>query len=117
MLFRSRVLTMVAAVCKAQKRNSDISARLGGEEFAILLLETEVTEALLFAERLRESIAQNHLIEKSQTISVTVSIGVAGAAGSTSMAAFLKQADLALYQAKRAGRNRICGYSPLSETG
>ena len=102
------VLQRIAQHCRAARRESDLVARVGGEEFAILLPETDESSAAELANRLRSQIAatlHNLMGEETQ---VTVSIGVAGA--TLSMAThevLLKRADDALYTAKRAGRNRV----------
>jgi diguanylate cyclase (GGDEF)-like protein len=102
------VIKAVAATCKATKRQTDILGRIGGEEFAMLLPETDETAAEVAAERLRKTIQDCTRVLPDKDIKVTVSIGIAGA--TLSMAAFevmLKRADEALYKAKRSGRNRV----------
>jgi diguanylate cyclase (GGDEF)-like protein len=103
-------LTKLAHTCK---RNSDVLARIGGEEFALLLPETDLPRAQLVAERLRRNVAGNPLTAKSGRISTTVSIGVAVHNGAmTGIADLMKAADRALYDAKSGGRNRVvCGAS------
>ncbi|MDP3038156.1 MAG: GGDEF domain-containing protein, partial [Rhodocyclaceae bacterium] len=89
----------------------DIIGRIGGEEFAIILPEIDGAGASLVAERLRESIARQTLTtEKGTTLRMTVSIGIATLAGggAARLDDLLSQADTALYEAKRAGRNRTC---------
>jgi diguanylate cyclase (GGDEF)-like protein len=102
------VIIQIAKVCEAEKRPSDISARLGGEEFAVLMPETAMDGARNFAERLREAIAVRPIRHDGKDLIATVSIGVAEADASTTIAELLKSADLALYAAKEAGRNRVC---------
>jgi len=101
-----QVIKAIAATCNATKRQTDVVARVGGEEFVLLLPETDESAAEIVAERLRKSIEDNiHVIAGEP---VTISIGIAGAA--LSMPAFeimLKRADEALYEAKRTGRNRV----------
>ena len=90
------------------KRDSDVLARIGGEEFALLLPETDLTQANMVAERLRREVAVNPLIAKTFSIPATVSIGVAAAADDMStLSQLMKAADQGLYEAKRAGRNRV----------
>jgi diguanylate cyclase (GGDEF)-like protein len=102
-----KVITRVAEVCWSGKREMDILARVGGEEFAILLPETTVGDAVLVAERLRAAVAA---AQHPQVPQVTVSIGAAQAsATANSIAKLMKQADNALYDAKRQGRNRVVG--------
>jgi diguanylate cyclase (GGDEF)-like protein len=102
------VLREVAKSCKTAARDTDIVARIGGEEFALLLPETDETAAAIFAERLRERIEREAYSWGGDKPRVSVSIGVAG--GTLSMSGFeilLKRADEALYRAKDAGRNRV----------
>jgi hypothetical protein len=87
-------------------RNHDFAGRKGGEEFAILLPDTEVAVALEIAERVRAAIAEISL--PGSSASVTASFGVAGYPGHASTLDRLERlADAALYVAKREGRNRV----------
>jgi diguanylate cyclase (GGDEF)-like protein len=99
------------------KRDSDVLARIGGEEFALLLPETNLPQAHVVAERLRAAVASNALAASSRLIPATVSIGIAESAASmNSISELMTAADNALYEAKRNGRNRvICSIS--SEAG
>jgi diguanylate cyclase (GGDEF)-like protein len=106
------VLRMVAVVFERHaRRSTDMAARFGGEEFAIILPETIHADALHIAEEVRQSIEALHQEHKGSTISgvVTVSIGVATKTpGQESQAEELKAAaDHALYEAKKQGRNRV----------
>jgi len=103
------VLIGVADACRSIKRASDIAARIGGEEFAILLPETNEEAARSFAERLRREITECAPIVQGEKLALTASVGVAIATRyTTRVNALLQAADEALYQAKRTGRNRIC---------
>jgi diguanylate cyclase (GGDEF)-like protein/PAS domain S-box-containing protein len=89
-------------------RDSDLFGRLGGEEFAVLLIETDRAQALLLAERLRRTIEAMEVPFEGQTIRATVSIGCSGwQNGDGSVDDMLKRADIALYAAKNNGRNRV----------
>jgi two-component system, cell cycle response regulator len=91
-------------------RNIDLACRYGGEEFVLVMPETDKAVATMVAERLRRRIAAEPFsIEGgTQSLEVTISIGIAAAAGANdSAAAILKRADQALYRAKRDGRNRV----------
>ena len=102
------VLKAVANVLSQGTRESDVSGRLGGEEFAIILQETDLTAAQELIERLRKKVEQTCIHFKSQEISVTASFGVAKL--DTKFDNFDKlidRADYALYQAKKEGRNRV----------
>jgi diguanylate cyclase (GGDEF)-like protein len=109
-------IVSVADACQQGKRASDIVARLGGEEFVMLLPETDQAQAMIVAERLRERVAAHVLRAHKVQFKVTISIGVAGATISMSgIDALLRSADQALYQAKSEGRNRVVSWSPQSE--
>jgi diguanylate cyclase (GGDEF)-like protein len=102
------VLKAVAEICKTTKRQTDVAARFGGEEFVLLLPETDEAAAEIAAERLRRAIQDHPHVLPGETLQVTASIGLAGA--TLGMAAFevmLKRADQALYEAKHTGRNRV----------
>lgn len=105
-----RVLQTVADVATAMKRLTDVAARLGGEEFAILLPETQKDGALHLARRLRASIEQaSTRMANGTTLKVTACVGVATVTrNSKDLEAILKIADAALYQAKENGRNMVC---------
>lgn len=106
----------VAAGCLLGKRASDIVGRLGGEEFAMLLPETDMGQAEIVAERIREQIARHFLTVHKVRFNVTISAGIAAATISMSgIDALLRCADDALYQAKDAGRNCVTKYVPPQE--
>jgi diguanylate cyclase (GGDEF)-like protein len=103
------VLTAVVATCRTTLRATDLFGRLGGEEFAALLIQTDSRAARQTAERLRKAIAKTSVPCGQATVGVTASIGMAGLDGpQESLETLLKRADTALYAAKRGGRNRLC---------
>lgn len=103
-----RVLQYVAAVCRTAKRDSDIVARVGGEEFALMLPETTEEAAAQFAERLRYQVRDCSPTVDGEKLAVTVSIGVAGVTLVTpSIDILMRHADQALYEAKRSGRDQV----------
>ena len=95
------VIRSIARSCSDGKRASDVTGQIGGEEFAILLPETDLAQAHLVAERLRETIAARLYSYEKINYRITVSIGIAAASLSMSgVSALLRDADTALYQAK-----------------
>jgi two-component system, cell cycle response regulator len=90
-------------------RGIDLACRYGGEEFVVVMPETDMAVATMVAERLRRRIASEPFpIQKgARTIEVTISIGIAALAPGDTAAAVIKRADQALYRAKRDGRNRV----------
>ena len=110
-------LISIANVCLEGKRASDIVGRLGGEEFAIVLPETDLGQARTAADRICRDIAAQQLRTNGVHFHVTVSIGFAAATVSMSgFEALLNAADQALYQAKSKGRNCTVSWSPPSAT-
>lgn len=101
-----KVLRIIAKTLRTRLRKTDFIARFGGEEFVILMPETEQEQALKVAEGVREAIASCPFHFKEQPVSITTSFGIAGFfKGDTSERVF-SRADRALYQAKEEGRNR-----------
>lgn len=103
------VLQYFAGLLKKHGRKGDLSARFGGEEFISLLSETTIDEACFFAERIREELSVQQLLDDEHQI--TVSAGICGYAKHFSREELIKQADLALYAAKESGRNKVSVYS------
>ncbi len=97
-----------SGILRSHLRKADVAGRVGGEEFALLLRGTDFTEAMMFAQRLRQQLAQTPLQLADQCIVMTVSVGVAiMTASDVSPDYSLSCSDMALYQAKARGRNRI----------
>jgi diguanylate cyclase (GGDEF)-like protein len=98
----------LADVCTQEIRHEDVLGRLGGEEFAIVLTETDLDGALLVAERLRRAIADIRIPTEQGVVAFTTSIGVAERLDTdATIDSMLSRADMALYSAKRSGRNRV----------
>lgn len=114
-------LRQVAMIIKRNvKRISDTLTRYGGEEFAVILPHTKIDGAIKFAERLRHEVETYPVKFDGQDIPVTISIGVASmiATDRTNNNLLIISADQALYEAKRAGRNRVCFFRDETfETG
>ena len=105
------VLTSIAACIRQNTRNTDVAARYGGEEFIIVLPDTEIGGATQVAERIRGAIAKLAIPHGARPGGlVTVSMGVASTrpSGTEEAYALVKKADEALFDAKQAGRDRIC---------
>jgi diguanylate cyclase (GGDEF)-like protein len=100
------VLRILAERASLHTREIDILGRYGGEEFALLLPETQLSEALEIAERLRLAALASINVEGLE-LRVSISVGVAQAQGDPSVSHLLQRADAALYQAKRKGRNCV----------
>jgi diguanylate cyclase (GGDEF)-like protein len=100
------ILKLFSAVVVNNLRISDLSGRVGGEEFAALLT-CPLEEGVIVAERVREAFEASGIVCDEGPVDTTVSIGVAGGPAGTELEVLLAAADTALYQAKRAGRNRV----------
>ena len=102
-------LRELANCVKRTVRREDLFARYGGEEFALVLVETPLAGALDVAERIRQTVEKHPFRFEEKPFALTVSLGVAHTGGDASLTAagLLRQADDKLYQAKRAGRNRV----------
>jgi diguanylate cyclase (GGDEF)-like protein len=88
-------------------RPMDLFGRLGGEEFVILLPSTRQDIALEVAERVRKRIEALHCEYQGRSFRITISLGIAERHGNASLDELIRNADLALYQAKKSGRNRV----------
>ncbi len=107
------VIQACADLCRRDLRAIDVVARLGGEEFAILLPGTDLRQAVSVADRVRTSIQDAAMqIGANAPVRITVSVGAAECGGGLGTASdFLKRADDQLYRAKGGGRNRVCAES------
>jgi diguanylate cyclase (GGDEF)-like protein len=109
------VLKQIATLLRRRVRDNDIVARIGGEEFALLLPDCAVDDALQLADQLRQAVASTVFTLGGESRQITVSIGVAGldanrapGLASSVRLALMADADAALYRAKSEGRNRVC---------
>lgn len=102
------VLRAVTATCVGLVRQQDTVGRLGGEEFALLMPETEIEPATLLAERLRTATAALHVtLISGERVSLSASFGVSALQAEDSVDTLLARADGALYASKNGGRNRV----------
>ena len=111
-----RVLRKLADLIQKSVRNYDISIRYGGEEFCIIMPDTPLDHALKIGERIRQNVEKEKFDfqEKQPSGNLTVSLGLASfpdhAGNETDL---IKFADIALYQAKRTGKNKVCVYTGM----
>ncbi|HEY8183364.1 MAG TPA: GGDEF domain-containing protein, partial [Thermoanaerobaculia bacterium] len=103
------VLKAVSKLFQESIRSTDLAARYGGEEFAVMMPETDVHDAMAFAEKIRKLIEATPLQTQAGQVPVTVSIGVAAVPHPKIHAAkeLIVAADNALYRAKNGGRNQV----------
>jgi len=107
------VLREVAATLQRHIRKSDLLARIGGEEFALVMLGTQPPGARVVLERLRQAVAGLHIAAGGQGIGCTISIGITDRVDSDrDWPTLYKRADKALYEAKKGGRNRVVKAAP-----
>lgn len=102
-----RILKSVAECLRRSLRVEDHCARWGGEEFLICLPQTMLSKALLVAEKLRANIERTYVKLDGEDVGVTVSLGVSCHDGDVHIDNVIKAADSAMFDAKRAGRNRV----------
>ena len=106
-----QVIQRVAQVLRGLVRDADIAGRYGGEEFAVLLPDTDKEGGAILAERLRQAVEAEVVEHESGPIRFTISLGVADLGyPSTEHQQLIEWADQALYASKRAGRNRVTVY-------
>jgi diguanylate cyclase (GGDEF)-like protein len=110
-LIGDHVLRVLTERVTKTTRATDIVCRYGGEEFIVLMPEAGREEAVAMAERLREEISRMTVVTAGGTLSLTISLGVAGLGpnGDEDLDSLISRADRAMYQAKAAGRNTVRG--------
>ncbi len=118
----SKTLEELGACISRVLRSGDVAARFGGEEFAAFLLDANLMQGMIAAERIRKTIAEHKFPvirrgrESDEYHSITVSVGVSCfPEDSTDPIELVEMADSALYRAKRKGRNCVCSYRELTE--
>ena len=116
----SKTLEEIGLCITQNLRSGDVAARFGGDEFAAFLLDAELTQALVAADRIRSEIEKHEFSVVRQgkfakAHRVTISIGIAAfPSDSSDPIELVEMADSALYRAKREGRNRVCAYRDLT---
>ncbi len=103
------VLKKFADVLRANTRTSNICGRIGGEEFVVVITHVERPNLQVVIDRIRRELEAQQFTFENRTLGVTASFGIAGfhKGGMPNFSQVLRKADVALYAAKRAGRNRI----------
>jgi diguanylate cyclase (GGDEF)-like protein len=113
-----RALQMLAHTCQTVLRQVDLIGRYGGDEYVILLPETELIKAIAAAERLRDHASQEMLENHDCKVSISVSLGVAALEDDVaSVEELVDRADHAQYSAKQAGKNQVRIWEPRSYPG
>lgn len=107
-----KALQVLAELMQEDFRDADLLGRMGGEEFAVLLPQTSLEQAVTALERFRDAVQKRVIMLDEQRLSVTISIGVClWKPALPGLDHWMSCADAALYQAKRVGRNRLCIFS------
>ncbi|MEC4725174.1 diguanylate cyclase [Shewanella sp. D64] len=109
-----KVLVELANASNLMMRRSDLVGRVGGEEFLILLPNTTLDQAMKIANRFVESISKTDLSSYSEELTISISAGVAAKEQDKTFSELLQRADIALYEAKIAGKNRANSHTQLS---
>ena len=105
--FSDDVLRKFAEIAQETTRTADVVGRLGGEEFAVLMPDTDRAQSGIAAERLREAVARRHFVTSTGAlVPTTISVGVAHFVTGENHDQIIQRADEALYDAKHEGRNR-----------
>ncbi len=102
-----KALVAIARVLKTNFRPHDLISRVGGEEFAVLLMDTDVDRAQVLAQRVVDKVAASPLSEPNAIIEYSVSCGIADTRSGYELQSLFKAADDAMYTAKERGRNRV----------
>jgi diguanylate cyclase (GGDEF)-like protein len=111
----SRYIRQVGDILHYQMRKSDMSARYGGDEFVVLLTETDREGARQVAERIRSKVENTALEITGSTVRRTISIGIATFPSDATVGNdLIRCADNALYESKRRGKNKVCSFDEVS---
>lgn len=107
-----RALVHFVTTVRATLRPTDLTARSGGEEFGVLLPALTVGEGVEAVQRLQRELARRPFLFEQERLVLTFSAGVAGWQAGDSLEQLMQRADVALYEAKRTGKNRVCAAAP-----
>jgi diguanylate cyclase (GGDEF)-like protein/PAS domain S-box-containing protein len=102
-----QVLSEFSGVCLNELREADIMGRVGGEEFAAVIVESDIKKAMIVAERIRKAVSSFSVIIDREKIRFTVSIGVTDLHPNDDLNSIFERVDRAMYQAKEKGRNQV----------
>ena len=111
-----RVLSTVGKLISSLVREDDLAARWGGEEFLLLLADTDAEGAKVLAEKVRDCVATSKILVDGESIDLSMSLGVAAQQQDAPLSASLKSADAAMYEAKRRGKNSVVMTNQLSSS-
>ncbi|ADL12407.1 GGDEF domain-containing protein [Acetohalobium arabaticum] len=103
-----KVLSALGDLLNNETRNEDLAARIGGEEFIVILTQTDLNDARNYAERIRKKISKLNI--ESIPVKITASLGVATMKNNDDYESIFNRADEALYKAKNSGRDKVCKY-------
>ncbi|WP_151952168.1 GGDEF domain-containing protein, partial [Aliarcobacter butzleri] len=109
-LIGDEVLKFVSSNISKLLRKSDILGRYGGEEFIVTLPNTKLDNAKTIAEKINKYIYDNHYVNETYNLQLSVSVGIAQIKKETNLTDLIHKADEALYKAKNYGRNRVVVY-------
>lgn len=105
------ILKEVSRIIKENIRQIDLLCRYGGEEFSLILTDTDNEQARFAAERIRQEVGDKHIKVYDEELQVTISVGISTfPRDGQEIEEVIDRADMALYQAKNTGRNRVCVY-------
>jgi diguanylate cyclase (GGDEF)-like protein len=108
-----QVLSTVGKLISSLARADDLAARWGGEEFLLLLADTDAGGAKVLAEKVRDCVATSKILVDGESIDLSMSLGVAAQQQDVPLSALLTSADIAMYEAKRRGKNSVVMASQL----
>ncbi len=110
------ILREVSEIIKQNLRQIDLVGRLGGDELAVVLVETDRNGAMIAAQRIRQAVEKKIIRAYDEKLKATISIGIAESGqAAVKLQGIMEEADSALYQAKSAGRNRVSVYGQPAE--
>jgi len=101
------ILKEVANILRELSRETDIASRWGGEEFLLLLPQTDGEGAFILAEKIRQSLEDADYIYQDQLLKLTMTLGIAVYKEGMTIDEVIKNADIAIYNGKKAGRNQV----------